>query len=169
MPQVQTILHPTDFSEGAQAAFQLACSLARDLGARLVILHVAPTPLAYENSAALVYGGEVGRNQPPQESGTEVLKEKLRKFAVPDPPAPVEYEVALGEPAQEILAFSRKINAGLIVMGTHGRTGLSRLLMGSVAEQVVRAAHCPVLTAKAPFVETVDSRQLRTEEAAAVS
>jgi nucleotide-binding universal stress UspA family protein len=56
----------------------------------------------------------------------------------------------LGEPAEEIIRFAKEENVDMIVMGTHGRTGFSRLLMGSVTEQVVRGAPCPVLTIKQP-------------------
>jgi universal stress protein A len=68
--------------------------------------------------------------------------------------------VAEGDPAEMILRVAEEVHADLIVMGTHGRTGLSRLLMGSVAEQVVRRAPCPVLTMKAPFpAEQAEGRQ----------
>jgi nucleotide-binding universal stress UspA family protein len=63
----------------------------------------------------------------------------------------VEHWIFQGDPATEILAAAEKIKCDLIVMGTHGRTGLGRLLMGSVAEQVVRKAPCPVLTVKTPL------------------
>jgi nucleotide-binding universal stress UspA family protein len=64
-----------------------------------------------------------------------------------------EHRLVRGEPAKEILRLAKDENAGLIVMGTHGRTGMLRALMGSVAEQVVRNATCPVLTLKIPKAE----------------
>jgi nucleotide-binding universal stress UspA family protein len=80
-------------------------------------------------------------------------REELQQFQVPDPNVPVDYRLEEGEPVSEILAVANQTSADLIVMGTHGRTGLGWLLMGSVAEQVVRQAPCPVLTVRTPFHE----------------
>jgi nucleotide-binding universal stress UspA family protein len=138
MIAVSVILHPTDFSGPSRDAFDLACSLARDHGARVVVLHVLPV---------LLYG-DLGPVLPPP---TEELEQALRELRPADPGVEVEYRLTQGEPAREILAEARDCGCDLIVMGTHGRTGLGRLLMGSVAEQVVRKAPCPVLTVKAPL------------------
>jgi nucleotide-binding universal stress UspA family protein len=75
----------------------------------------------------------------------------LRQLQPSDPALHVEYRLEEGFAATEILRLAEEAKADLIVMGTHGRTGLSRLVLGSVAEQVVRKARCPVLTVKAPF------------------
>jgi nucleotide-binding universal stress UspA family protein len=77
--------------------------------------------------------------------------EWLGKIQSPDPKVHVEHRLAEGEPDETILRVARESNCDLIVMGTHGRTGLRRALMGSVAEQVVRLATCPVLTVNSPF------------------
>jgi nucleotide-binding universal stress UspA family protein len=71
-----------------------------------------------------------------------------------DPAVKIEHRLAEGDPAREILRVARETGCDLIVMGTHGWTGLGRLLMGSVAEQVVRKATCPVLTVKTPIPDT---------------
>lgn len=166
MTPLRTILHPTDFSEYAQAAFHLACSLARDHGARLIVLHVAEPILAYRGTASLVYGDEGRTVQPTVEDYQEQLKERLRQFAAPEPPVAAEYDVVEGDAAEEVIGYAKKANADLVVMGTHGRTGLARLLMGSVAEQVVRRSPCPVMTVKAAFAEAHDSPE-PTQPAAA--
>lgn len=154
MLSIQTILHPTDFSERSENAFQLACALTRDYGARLVVLHVvAPlSPFAY------------GEGLPPPDP-TILLREAkdhLERLEVPGADARAERRLEKGDPAAEILRVAQEIDASLIVLGTHGRTGLGRLLMGSVAEQVVRKAACPVLTVTAPFPATVSTGALRT-------
>jgi nucleotide-binding universal stress UspA family protein len=142
MLPIRTILHPTDFSERSNYAFQLACSLARDHGARLLVLHVLQPP-------AVAYGGVI--TELATEAAKQTLAEKLRQIQAPDPNVYMEHQLIEGEPATQILHTAEKHPCDLIVMGTHGRTGLRRALMGSVAEQVVRQAPCPVLTVKAPF------------------
>jgi nucleotide-binding universal stress UspA family protein len=140
---IRTILHPTDFSEYSQAAFQLACTLAHDHGARLILLHVATPP-------ALVTYGELDRALERPSGYRRVLEQGLEKLQPPDSGTAVERRLEEGDPTAEILRLASEANCDLIVLGTHGRTGLSRLLMGSVAEQVVRRARCPVLTVKMP-------------------
>jgi len=143
MLPINSILFPTDFSEQASAAFHVACALARDHQADLLILHVQDIPT--------VAFAEFGAVPPPDQlSRTEVL-EKMEEFKPPDESIRSEYLVVDGEPAEEIVHMAQDRHCDLIVMGTHGRTGLSRLLMGSVAEEVVRKAPCPVLTLKAPM------------------
>jgi nucleotide-binding universal stress UspA family protein len=136
---LRNILVPVDWSEPSKHAFQLAESLARGEGAQLVVLYVVPSP-------AVMYG-------PPPESYLEHMREELCRLKPSDPKTPVHHLLAEGEPATTILRAARENRCQLIVMGTHGRTGLSRLLMGSVAEEVVRKAPCPVLTLKAAPAE----------------
>jgi nucleotide-binding universal stress UspA family protein len=143
MLPIRRILHPTDFSERSQAAFQTACALARDYSAPLVVLHVS-TPL-------VAYGD--GMFSVPPANFTEELRAKLQKVRPNDPRVLVEHRLIEGDPPTEILRTARESGCDLIVMGTHGWTGLSRLLMGSIAEQVVRRAPCPVLTVKTPLTE----------------
>lgn len=140
MLPVRTVLHPTDFSEYSDYAFRLACALARNYGARLVIVHVAMPPT--------VYGDEVIPWEPVD--CKDQAQEHLQRLAAPDPKIKVEHRLLEGEPAAEILRTAEETKADLIVMGTHGRTGVGRLLLGSVAELVVRNAPCPVVTVKMP-------------------
>jgi nucleotide-binding universal stress UspA family protein len=158
MLSIRTILHPTDFSERSEHAFQAACSLARDHGARLVVLYVQhPDIVGFAEYTAFV--------RDPIQTPADV-REALSARHVIDPGLGVEYRVAEGDPAAAIVRAARRLNAGLIVMGTHGRTGLDRLLMGSVAEAVSRRAPCPVLTLKAPFA--VGAAKAAAKEPAAV-
>jgi nucleotide-binding universal stress UspA family protein len=145
---VHTVLHPTDFSGPSSAALGLACALARDYGARLVVLHVVAAPV-------VIYAEGVA--PPDMEDLRAAGQEELDRLAVPDDGIRVERRLAEGEATEEILRAAGDTNADLIVMGTHVRTGLGRLLMGSVAEQVVRRAPCPVLTVKTPRPAPVSS------------
>jgi nucleotide-binding universal stress UspA family protein len=144
MPHLTAILHPTDFSEHSAYAFRLACSLARDHEARLIVLHVVAT-LGPE----LVPVGP-GEAQLQPEAYQQGLWRELRGIQSADPAVVVEHHLAEGDAVAEILRFARETDCDMIVLGTHGRTGLERLLMGSVAEQIVRKAACPVLTVKSP-------------------
>jgi nucleotide-binding universal stress UspA family protein len=142
MLPIKTILHPTDFSPQAEYAFRLASALARDYNARLIIMHVKMVPaVAYGEFAAL---------PPDAEESVESLKERLTQLKPRG--CAVEYVLTEGVPAEEIVNVAGDKHCDLILMGTHGRTGLGRLLMGSVAELVVRKAPCPVLTVKTPVV-----------------
>jgi nucleotide-binding universal stress UspA family protein len=155
---IRTILHPTDFSARSEWAFQAAHSLARDHGARLVVLYVrAPTVVAY---------GELGPIVPDPIRTPEDMKDNLSALRTLDPRVAVEYRLGEGEPAAEILRLASELKANLIVMGTHGRTGLGRLLMGSVAEVVLRRAPCPVLTLKAPFFVGAEAPEALAHEPA---
>ena len=137
----QKILVPIDFSTGSDAALGMATPLARDSGGFLVLAHVEVIPL----SAA---GGEYLYAMP--EPPTEELLAKLDAIVLPDSHIPVERRLLAGDHADAIIRLAETENVDMIVMGTHGRRGLTRLLMGSVAEAVVRAAPCPVLTVKQP-------------------
>jgi len=139
--KTRRILVPIDFSTGSDAALEMATSLARDSGGSLVLAHVEIIPL----SAA---GGEYLYAVP--EPPTEELLAKLNAIELPDSQVPVERRLLAGDPADAIIRLAKTEDVDLIVMGTHGRRGLTRLLMGSVAEAVVRAAPCPVLTVKQP-------------------
>jgi universal stress protein A len=133
------ILYPTDFSTAGQTALELATSLARDRGATLVIMHVEEPPMAY-GGGELYYGlEEPDRNE---------LKRMLSEVMPTDPKVAFEHRLMIGSPAGAILEMAEREQVNLIVMSTHGRTGLLRVLMGSVAEEVVRKAKCPVLTVK---------------------
>jgi nucleotide-binding universal stress UspA family protein len=141
MLPIQTILHPTDFSEHSCYAFRLACSLARDYTARLVIMHVAEPPT--------VVAGE-GVFMLPTNDDLEPLRKRLQQLGTANPEVQMEHRLVQGYAIEEILRAAVETKCDLIMMGTHGRTGMGRLLMGSVAEQIVRKAPCPVLTVKMP-------------------
>src|SRR3982750_2883044 len=123
------ILYPTDFSTAGQTALDLATALARDRGATLIIVHVEEPPMAY-GGGELYYGlEEPDRNE---------LKRMLSEVVPTDSAVPFEHKLITGSPAGAILEMAEQEHADLIVMATHGRTGLFRVLMGSVAEEVVR-------------------------------
>jgi nucleotide-binding universal stress UspA family protein len=134
-----TILHPTDFSEHSEFAFRVASSLARDYNARLILLHVIPPPMV------IYAGGPVPAETWPS---VEEVKESLQKMEGRTHHVRVESRVMEGDPVDMILRAAEETHSDVIVMGTHGRMALTRLLLGSVAESVIRKAPCPVLTAK---------------------
>jgi len=139
--KAKKILFPTDFSHTGDAALVLATALARDTGATLLIVHAEEPPTAYG-------GGELYYGIP--EPATEDLRKMLHKIEPTDPAVPYEHRLITGDPAHAIVRLAHDEHVDMIVIGTHGRTGLSRMLMGSVAEAVVRRAECPVLTYKQP-------------------
>jgi universal stress protein A len=138
--EMKKILFPTDFSHTGDAALKMATSLARDTGAMLLIVHVEEPPVAYG-------GGEMYYGQP--EPTIEELQKLLQNVKPPEGDVAYEHRMVSGDPATAVCKLAESEQVDLIVMGTHGRTGLSRLLMGSVAEAIVRRAPCPVLTFKA--------------------
>lgn len=144
MLHIDTILLPTDLSPFALQALLLARSLARDHGARLVLFSAAtpsmPVPEFY------VPMGEM-------EGHVEELKRQIMCLAASIHDVTVDSHVMEGEPGPSIVTYAADVDANLIVMATHGRSGLSRLLMGSVTEYVMRHAHCPVLAVKSSEVQ----------------
>jgi nucleotide-binding universal stress UspA family protein len=139
---IKTILHPTDFSAASHYALELAFSLARDHGARVILLNVVEPPF---------YGGEPLM---PIATLPDLRTEAENWFeTLPKPKGNIETKqvIAEGDPVSQILRVAAEEHADFIVLGTHGRTGLSRLLMGSVAENVIRNAMCPVVAVKSPL------------------
>ncbi len=128
----KVILVPTDFSELSCKALTLAQKLARDSGGKLVVLHVDPPLLAFAE---------------PSHDPTEHA-ERLRRQLSEIRPANVniEHRLVEGFAVDAIVRMAQEIQADLIVMGTHGRTGLGRAVLGSVAQQVLHSAPCPVIT-----------------------
>lgn len=133
------ILFPTDFSHLSDSALAHATTLARDTGASLLVLHVEEPPLAYGGGE--MYYGIPDPDQPE-------IRRMLANVKPADAKVHVEHRIVTGDPADEIVRVAEEEHVDMIVMGTHGRTGLSRMLMGSVAEAVVRRAKCPVFTFK---------------------
>jgi nucleotide-binding universal stress UspA family protein len=136
---IASILHPTDFSERSDAALRVARELARDLGVRLDLLHVAPFDV-------YIHDMNVPVDLTASRSALEDLR---RRVDGSDLKYPVECRLSQGDPAEQILRRAGELNPGMIVMGTHGRTGLGRLLFGNVAEYVLPRASCPVLVVRA--------------------
>ena len=135
----RTILVPTDFSEHARAAAHLASALAAQYRAKVLLLHVDPPPL--------VHGEAVDRRQPDYQNH---LRRLIDGIDLPDRGVVVERIISEGAPPDIILDLARDRKCELIVMGTHGRAGLMRAVLGSVAEQIIRTAPCPVLTVRFP-------------------
>lgn len=149
MPAVARVLVPIDFSPSARAALEYATFLAVRFGSELVALHVwQPAGYAGPDTLAFV---PPGHGRPWEESRGEVLREVERLLAEQDAKPPkAEVRVEVGEPADTILRIAREGGVDLVVMGTHGRTGISRFLLGSVAEAVLRRSTCPVVTLRVP-------------------
>jgi len=154
--KLSQILAPTDFSRFSGFALEWAANLAEALRAELVLLHVVPEE---EGKIIEEVIGEGAAVQIPRGVRENVLTERQKKFreqfniVLPDylkKSIKVEEILSIGVPFLEIIKTAKEKDVDLIVMGTHGRTGLSHALIGSVAEKVVHHAHCPVLTIKHP-------------------
>ncbi len=149
MIAIQTILLPTDGSECSAKATTYALSLAKQYGGRVVALHVIDQ--RWEEQTRTVFA-EVGPELPRkirvgyEEEARRILREVTDAAARAGVPA--ETRVLTGIPSEDIVRVARELPADLIIMGTHGRAGMSHLLLGSVAEKVVRRAPCPVLTVR---------------------
>ncbi len=146
MLPISNIVLATDLSNCSKYAFQLARTIARDYEAKLVIVHVSPPPTVV-----------VGEGIVPTQVmlvDDDALRKDLKKLVDEALLPKVGHCLLEGDPATEILRVAKDTKADLIIMGTHGRTGMGRLLMGSVAEQVLRRANCPVLTVKTPAPES---------------
>ena len=149
---VQRFLVPIDFSEDANQALDYAITLAGKLGARLTLLHVIQ-PLQLGGGDR---GGDMGMTLPftyVQELEAEIqrsMESSLERVTA----AGLEGDMVIvhGVPFHEIIETARTQQVDLIVMGTHGRTGFQHVLLGSVAEKVVRLASCPVLVARQPTI-----------------
>jgi nucleotide-binding universal stress UspA family protein len=140
------ILVPYDFSPASEAALKMAADLHRSLGGALKLVHLVSTPLL-----AVSVAGEMPM-PPPSQQDLSQLEGELREAAVRAvPDAQPELEVALtADLGGGVIVSAERWGATLIVMGTHGRGGIKRLLLGSVAEHVVRTSPCPVMTVRGP-------------------
>ncbi|CAN5116704.1 universal stress protein [soil metagenome] len=141
MMPFETILFAADLSPQSTSAFRYALGLARDYKARLKVVYVATPP-------PLVTPRELQRMLEDANGYRADLENCLRQTYPADSLSNVDYCVLEGDPVMELLEAARYPHCGLIVVGTHGRTGLSRALLGSVAEAVIRRADCPVLVVK---------------------
>ncbi len=142
--RIQRILVPVDFSASAEKAMHYAVSFARQFDAKIILLHVRPVPY---------YPAEIG-GFPAVVPTTEPLTEKLKARLEADvarliPPEMHERTVfRIGTAFDEICKCARRLGTDLIIIATHGHTGLKHMLLGSTAERVVRHAPCPVLVVR---------------------
>lgn len=141
---IKRILHASDFSKASQPAFRLARQMARTLKAELIVFNAADTVMpmvgeGYVSPAVVRDVWEAGRRT--AQRGVDRLVQAARADRIR-----VRGAVGEGPAAAAIVAAAKRHRAQLIVVGTHGRSGVRRLLIGSVAERVVRTAPCPVLT-----------------------
>jgi universal stress protein A len=141
------IIVPTDFSTCAEEAWSLAQRLARAFGSELVPVHVlvetplySEGPFTMEHARQVYDAARVWATDAVEEWAAKARAEGCRARAV----------LRTGAPYQEIIALATDERADLIVIGTHGRGGINRVLLGSVADRVVRLAPCPVLTVREP-------------------
>lgn len=147
MIKLDRILVPTDFSDFSKPALDYGCAIAARFSAELHLLHVVPDPAMLVPEAAAF-------SVESMEAQSELLRiESLKSLnALPTDgwsnEKPIVREVRIGPAFMEIIDYAREKDIDLIVIGTHGRSGLMHVLMGSVAERIVRKSPCPVLTVK---------------------
>ena len=153
---IKQILIPTDFSQPSERALDYGRDLARQLGASLHLLHVVNRPLLAEGlaaEAAINNGAALGSDM------AEDAHQRLRQQA----PDAASADVIFGYAARSIVEHAARLGIDLIVMGSHGRTGIAHVLLGSVAEAVVRTAPCPVLTVR-ELAKARDEAALRSRQ-----
>ena len=136
------ILVPTDFSETSDAAIRYAVELTRGFNSALHVLHVVERNSQYDEGMEFPLGLMEGLQNSARERLNKVLTEEEKAVVRP------EVVLRVGNPFLEIIGCAKEHDIDLIVMGTHGRGFVTHMLMGSVAEKVVRKAPCPVLTVR---------------------
>ena len=149
MKPLKNIICATDFSNNSNEAINYASNLAKTFGAELVLIHVVEDALEAASSIPFTYAGSEGFDKQivelKKKINTELQKksDELNKSGVK-----TSYSILEGNPVAELIQYPEENPCDLIVMGTHGRTGLPHILIGSVAEKVVRKAPCAVLTVR---------------------
>jgi len=150
MLSIRRILFPTDFSEPAEYAWPYALTFAQEFGAEVHLVHVVTPPPRLTEAYAVDFDPERTVQALTAEAGASMDRQveaaKTRGLIF-------RREVRVGVDYREIIDYATKYDIDLIVMATHGRTGLAHVLLGSVAEKVVRKAPCPVLTIKHPSLK----------------
>ncbi|MBX3260509.1 MAG: universal stress protein [Labilithrix sp.] len=141
----KTILVPTDFSEPARVAFDYAVQLAEKLGSSVHLVHAFEIPLVGFPDGVMTISAEMASRI------IDAAQKALDDLVQPYASRKVEIHTSLeqADPRDAVLAVAKRLGADLIVMGTHGRRGIARALIGSVAESVVRTSPLPVLTLRA--------------------
>ena len=137
--EASRVLVPTDFSDQSASAVDLALTMV-SRPEQVTVLHVAPS-----SSYFVVGDPALDWQTVNEETRVDHLQQMLHNRFSDEKYMDVDFEVAFGAPAEEIANYAAKDHAELIVLPSHGRTGIARLMIGSVAERVVRLAHCPVL------------------------
>jgi nucleotide-binding universal stress UspA family protein len=148
MPDIKKVLIATDFSDASEAAAQYAKLLAGAFGAQLHVLHVLEDLAAHAWTTEVYVAALPGVHEEMQRQA----QERLDLVLTPDDVKRYSAVVALrsGSPFVEVVRYAREEGIDLIVLGTHGRGAIAHMLLGSVAERVVRKAHCPVMTVRQP-------------------
>jgi len=149
MIHLKTILHPTDFSADSRYALELACALARDQAARVILLHVVPRPAPIGRDPKVPAFKEAHTAEDLQAYRQEMLG-RLEGLRVEAPHADVQPLLREGDVADTILRTAEETPCDLIVMGSHGKSRMYQLMMGSVAAEVMQNAPCPVVTVRIP-------------------
>ena len=148
MPAIRRILVPTDFSPHSNEATAWAADLAGRYGSAIVLVHVyQPVSMILPEGFVLKSAEEIADLLHSLDAALAEAKGQLARIA---PGVAIDSVLLQGTPFAEIVRHARENGFDLIVLGTHGRTGLSHVVLGSVAEKVVRKAHCPVLTVRGP-------------------
>jgi len=155
---VKNILFPTDFSQYNDAALKVASSLAAEADANLYIVHVHDVR---DLNAAMGEGSYLYASTWHEEQ--HEAERRLGEILPTVASVHYEHECLTGNPVLEILTFAEGHDVDLIVMASHGRTGLPRLLMGSIAEGVMRRATCPVLVVKQPAEEPEAEQKIASQ------
>jgi len=152
MITIKSILCPMDFSDASKNAYRYACEFAKSMGSKVILLNVIePRPIAAEMSLSYI---------PLEEDLVAAAREDFIPMVKEAETAGIDVsaDVTIGLPAESILQHVAELDVNLLIMGSHGKTGLSRLLMGSVAEAVIRKAAVPVLIVKANEKEFIGER-----------
>jgi universal stress protein A len=150
MLSIRRILFPTDFSEPAEYAWPYALTFAQEFGAEVHLVHVVTPPPRLTEAYAVDFNPE-GTVQALAAEASASIDQQVE--AAKSRGLIFSREVRVGVDYREIIDYATKHDIDLIVMATHGRTGLAHVLLGSVAEKVVRKAPCPVLTVKHPSLK----------------
>ena len=145
--KIHHILAPTDFSEHANQPMTAAFELAQTVGAKLTVLHVVESPSSLVGSHALSHQGASLLTAFEEQAQREL---DLLRSQIPGAQVEIARRVLVGVPYQRMTERTSAESVDLIVMATHGHTGRRHLVLGSVAERVVRTAPCPVLTIRPP-------------------
>jgi nucleotide-binding universal stress UspA family protein len=149
MIRLKTILHPTDYSESSRYALEVACALARDQAARMILLHVVPRPAPIGRDSNVPPFKEAHTEEDLQAYRQEMLG-RLERLRGEAPYTQVEVLLKEGDVAGDIARTAEATPCDLIVMGSHGRSPRDQPMMGSVAAEVTRKAPCPVITVRIP-------------------